>query len=84
VRGLNRHQFVKIARLTDCKNFVGKKKKFIFKRSSFIVVLHLETMQPSLHDFASAAVGVVFSAFYNIICVFQEDAGCLGSICLLQ
>ena len=40
MRGLNRHQFVKIARLTGCKNFVGKKKKFIFKRSSFIVVLH--------------------------------------------
>ena len=29
-RGLNRDQFVKIARLTGCKNFVGKRKKFIF------------------------------------------------------
>jgi len=27
---LNRDQIVKIARLTDCKNFVGKRKKFIF------------------------------------------------------
>ena len=82
MRGLNRHQFVKIARLTGCKNFVGKRKKFIFKRSSFIIVLHAETVQPSLHDFASAhsaAVGVVFSAFYNSICVFHEDAGCLSA-----
>ena len=30
VRGLNRDQIVKIARLTGCKNFVGKRKKFIF------------------------------------------------------
>jgi len=29
-RGLNRDQIVKIARLTGCKNFVGKRKKFIF------------------------------------------------------
>jgi len=66
--------------LTGCKNFVGKRKKFIFKRSSFIVVLHAETVAVV----ASAAVGVVFSAFHNSICVFQEDAGCMGSICLLQ
>ena len=30
VRGLNRDQIVKIARLIGCKNFVGKIKKFIF------------------------------------------------------
>jgi len=30
VRGLNRDQIVKIARLTGCKNFVGKRKKFAF------------------------------------------------------
>jgi len=30
VRGLNRDQIVKISRLTGCKNFVGKRKKFIF------------------------------------------------------
>ena len=30
MRGLNRDQIVKIARLTGCKNFVGKRKKFIF------------------------------------------------------
>jgi len=29
-RGLTRDQIVKIARLTGCKNFVGKRKKFIF------------------------------------------------------
>ena len=29
-RGLNGDQIVKIARLTGCKNFVGKRKKFIF------------------------------------------------------
>jgi len=29
VRGLNRDQIVKIARLTGCKNFVGKRKKFV-------------------------------------------------------
>ena len=29
-RGLNRDQTVKIARLTGCKNFVGKRKKFMF------------------------------------------------------
>ena len=28
--GLNRDKIVKIARLTGCKNFVGKRKKFIF------------------------------------------------------
>ena len=27
---MNRDQIVKIARLTGCKNFVGKRKKFIF------------------------------------------------------
>ena len=30
MRGLNRDQIVKIARLTGCKNFVGKRNKFIF------------------------------------------------------
>ena len=29
-RGLNRDQIVRIARLTGCQNFVGKRKKFIF------------------------------------------------------
>ena len=29
-RGLNRDHIVKIARLTGCKNFVGKRKKLIF------------------------------------------------------
>jgi len=29
-RGLNRDQIVQIARLTGCKNFVSKRKKFIF------------------------------------------------------
>jgi len=28
--GLNRDKIVKIDRLTGCKNFVGKRKKFIF------------------------------------------------------
>ena len=32
--GLNRDQIVKIARLTSCKNFVGKRKKFIFNAFS--------------------------------------------------
>ena len=30
MRRLNRDQIVKIARLTDCNNYVGKRKKFIF------------------------------------------------------
>jgi len=30
VRGLNRDQIVKTARLTGSKNFVSKRKKFIF------------------------------------------------------
>ena len=30
MRGLNRDQIVKIARSIGCKNFVGKRKKFIF------------------------------------------------------
>jgi len=30
VRGLNRNQIVNIARLTGCKNFLGKRKTFIF------------------------------------------------------
>jgi len=29
-RVLNRDQIVKISRCTGCKNFVGKRKKFIF------------------------------------------------------
>ena len=29
MKGLNRDQIVKTARLTSCKNFVGKRKKFI-------------------------------------------------------
>jgi len=29
-RGLNRDQIVKISTFTGCKNFVGKRKKFIF------------------------------------------------------
>ena len=39
-RGLNRDQIVKIARLTGCKNFVGKRKKFIF--NAFVVDLKPE------------------------------------------
>ena len=75
-RGLNRDQIVEIARLTGCKNFVGKR-KFIFKRSSFIVIFQssCKTVQPSLHLLPLAS---------SSICVFQEDAGCLGSICLQQ
>jgi len=30
VRSLKRNKVVKIARLCDCKNFVGKREKFIF------------------------------------------------------
>jgi len=30
VRGLHRDQIVKIARLTGCKNFVGKRQQLIF------------------------------------------------------
>ena len=30
MRGLNRDKAVEIARLTGCKNFVGKKTKFAF------------------------------------------------------
>jgi len=74
-RGLNRDQIVEIARLTGCKNFVSKR-KFIFKRSSFIVVLQ-SPCRDRAAVVASATVGVVFH-------VFQEDAGCLGSICLQQ
>ena len=33
---MNRDQIVKIARLTGCKNFVGKRKKFVGKRKKFI------------------------------------------------
>jgi len=62
-RGLNRDQIVQIARLTGCKNFVGKRKKFIFKRSSLIVVLHAETVHCSRRC-VSAAVGIVFLAFH--------------------
>ena len=75
-RGLNRDQIVEIARLTGCKNFVGKRKKLIFKRSSFIVVLQ-SPCRDRAAVVASVSVGVVFH-------VFQEDAGCLSSICLLQ
>ena len=33
MRGLKIDQIVKIARLIGCKNFVGKRKKFIFNAS---------------------------------------------------
>ena len=73
---MNRDQIVEIARLTGCKNFVGKRKKFIFKRPSFILVLQ-SPCRDRAAVVASATVGVVFH-------VFQEDAGCMGSICLQQ
>jgi len=34
VRGLNGDQVVKIARLTGCKNFVGKRKKLVLVYST--------------------------------------------------
>jgi len=36
-KGLNRDQIAKIARLTGCKNFVGKRKKFIFNAFIYFV-----------------------------------------------
>ena len=58
-RGLNKDQIVKIARLTGCKNLVGKRKKFISKRSLSIVVLH-HPCRDRATVVACAAVGVVF------------------------
>jgi len=40
---LNRDQIVKIARLTGCKNFVGKRKKFIF--NAFVDVKPVERFE---------------------------------------
>jgi len=42
-RVLNRDQIVKIARLTGCKNFVGKRKKFIF--NAFVDLKPLEKFE---------------------------------------
>jgi len=36
-KGLNRDQIAKIARLTGCKNFVGKRKKWIFNAFIYFV-----------------------------------------------
>ena len=41
--GLNRDQIVKIAKLTGCKNFVGKRKKFIF--NAFIDLKSVERFE---------------------------------------
>jgi len=41
--GLNRDQVVKIARLTGCKNFVGKRKKFIF--NAFVDLTPVEKIE---------------------------------------
>ena len=41
-RGLNGDQVVKIARLTGCKNIVGKRKKFIF--NAFVYLKLIETI----------------------------------------
>ena len=42
-RGLNRDQIVKIARLTGCRNFVGKRKQFIF--SAFVDLMSVERFE---------------------------------------
>ena len=41
--GLNRDQIVKIAKLTGCKNFVSKRKKFIF--NAFIDLKSVERFE---------------------------------------
>ena len=40
---MNRDQIVKIARLTGCKNFVGKRKQFIF--SAFVDLMSVERFE---------------------------------------
>ena len=40
---MNRNQIVKIARLTGCKNFEGKRKKFIF--NAFVDLKLLERFE---------------------------------------
>jgi len=47
--GLNRDQIVKIARLTGCKNFVGKRKKFIFNAFVDLLVENREIFIPHLY-----------------------------------
>ena len=47
--GLNRDQIVKIARLTGCKNFVGKRKKFIFNAFVDLLVENREIFIPNLY-----------------------------------
>jgi len=42
-RGLKRDQVMKIARLSGCKNFVGKRKKFIF--NSFVDLKPVERFE---------------------------------------
>ena len=70
-RGLNRDQIVKIARLTGCKNFVGKRKKIIFKRSSFIVVLHAETVQPSASSSQRSIIS--FACFRRMLAAYSAQ-----------
>ena len=40
---MNRDKIVKIARLTGCKNFVGKRKKFIF--NAFVDLKPVERLE---------------------------------------
>jgi len=47
VRGFKGDQVVKIARLTGCKNFVGKRKKFIF--NAFVDLKPMERFDVLLH-----------------------------------
>ena len=56
--GLNRDQIVKIARLTGCKNFVGKRKKFIF--NAFVDLKPVERFENGSDYVATASVAAVF------------------------
>ena len=78
--GLNRDQ---IAKLTGCKNFVGKIKKFILKQSLFIVVLHAETVQPSLHLLPSASSSqrsIIPFACFRRMAAWAASASCSSSM----
>jgi len=70
-RGLNKGQIVKIARLTGCKNFVGKRKKFIFNACllvffnffSYVCYMWYLLYVPALMGYC-CSVHLLYASFY--------------------
>jgi len=67
---LNRDQIVKIARLTGCKNFVNKRKKFIF--NAFV------------DQWRDLRMGMICDMHTDIHCVHKKQSQRIFSIILVR